>query len=143
MKYLIIVLILFSTVTGFSQSIQLVPEKMDTVHVKVSEATYKGKKSVRVIGNNYNAEELAIIKNIVFNDGTIELDVSGVSIHRVPYLHMIHILLVFLCVIVATDNRGLIYIAYCDFSLVGLHLSQGLAANKNIHISMYLFRSAI
>ena len=77
MKYLIIVLILFSTVTGFSQSIQLVPEKMDTVHVKVSEVTYKGKRAVRVIGNNYNAEELAIIKNIVFNDGTIELDVSG------------------------------------------------------------------
>ena len=77
MKYLIIVLILFSTVTGFSQSIQLVPEKMDTVHVKVSEATYKGKKAVRVIGSNYNGEELTIIKNIIFNNGTIELDVSG------------------------------------------------------------------
>ncbi|MEP7269694.1 MAG: hypothetical protein ABI844_18905 [Saprospiraceae bacterium] len=77
MKYLFTVLFLSTIGASFSQSIKLLPEKMDAVNVKVSEATYKGKKAVSVIGNNYNAEELAIIKDIMFKNGTIELDVSG------------------------------------------------------------------
>ena len=77
MKYLFTVLFLSVTGAAFSQSIQLLSENLDTIHVQVSSTEYKGKKAVRVIGSNYNAEEMAILKNISFNNGTIELDVSG------------------------------------------------------------------
>ncbi len=77
MKYLFTVLFLSTIGASFSQSIKLLPENMDTINVKVSTVAYKGKKAVRVIGSNYNAEEMAIIKDIVFNNGTMELDISG------------------------------------------------------------------
>jgi len=78
MKYLLLSSIFCCcTCSVIAQAVELVPEKMDTVHVKISPANYKGKKAVRVIGTNYEAEEIAILKNISFTNGAIELDVSG------------------------------------------------------------------
>lgn len=81
MKYLLTILSLLAATTAFNQSIKLIPAEMDTIHVSVSDAAYKGKNGVRLIGNNYNSTEMAVLKNIVFNSGTIEIDISG---NRLP-----------------------------------------------------------
>jgi hypothetical protein len=77
MKYLTVALTLCLTSHLFSQSITLLPENMDTIHVKVSKATYKGKKGVKLVGTNYNSAEMAILRDVSFNTGTIEVDVAG------------------------------------------------------------------
>jgi hypothetical protein len=77
MKCLIFGFSLIFTSNTFSQSVSLLPEKMEMVNVNVSKATYKGKTGVKVLGTNYEREELAVLKDVTFSTGTIEVDVSG------------------------------------------------------------------
>jgi hypothetical protein len=61
----------------WGQSIKLSPEKLVAVNVNISSANYKGKKAIRIIGTGNNSSEMALIKNLDFANGTIEIDVSG------------------------------------------------------------------
>ena len=60
----------------WSQSVALSAQKLEAVNVKVEDASYKGKKAVRVISLD-GAETMAIVKNQSFENGIIELDVAG------------------------------------------------------------------
>ena len=74
---LCIALLMSVTITRvWSQSLPLSAQKLEPVNVKVEDASYKGKKAVRVISSN-GAETMAIIKNQIFENGIIELDVAG------------------------------------------------------------------
>ncbi len=81
MRYLFILLISLSTVTVYGQSIKLFSGDMDAINVKITSTNYRGKNCVRLIGSDYNATEMAVLKKIVFKNGTIEVDVSG---DRIP-----------------------------------------------------------
>ena len=77
MKNLFSGLFLLYMHTGIAQSITLLRQKLDTVHVKVSFLNYKGRQAARILGTDYTKEEMAILKNTNFTTGTIEADVSG------------------------------------------------------------------
>jgi len=62
--------------SGWSQSITLSKQKLDPVNVTIEDASYKGKKAVRVIGLN-DGETIAIVKDKNFENGVIELDMAG------------------------------------------------------------------
>lgn len=59
-----------------AQSIQLTPQMVDPLNVKIEEASYKGKKALRVKATDAD-EEMAIIKDKSFENGTIEINVAG------------------------------------------------------------------
>jgi hypothetical protein len=65
---------------GFSnqtaQEIPLSPGSLETMNVKVESVKYKGKNAIHVIGIA-EGEQLAILKNLDFKNGTIEIEVSG------------------------------------------------------------------
>jgi hypothetical protein len=59
-----------------AQEIALTPTNLEAVNVKTSSVSFKGKNAVRVIGIE-DGEQIAIVKNIDFKNGTIEIDVAG------------------------------------------------------------------
>ncbi len=59
-----------------SQTVQLSKQVLDPLNVKIEDASYKGKKAVRVMASNAD-ETLAIIKDKNFENGTIEIEVAG------------------------------------------------------------------
>ncbi len=63
----------------WSQSAALTASNLDPVNVKIEDASFKGKKAVRVFGTPGNAdnETIATLKNTNFENGTIEIDVAG------------------------------------------------------------------
>ena len=62
--------------TGWSQSITLSTSNLDPINVKIEEVNFKGKKAVRVFGTSEN-ETMATLKQLNFENGTIEIDVAG------------------------------------------------------------------
>lgn len=59
-----------------AQQPQLSPANLESLNVKVEVAKYKGKDAIHVIGIA-EGEQLAILKNSNFKNGTIEIEVSG------------------------------------------------------------------
>lgn len=78
MKYLILE-IAFALISNqcFAQPIQLQPQEMDLINIRISNSNYKGKNGVKIIGTDFNKEEMAILKKVTFVNGIIEVDVSG------------------------------------------------------------------
>ncbi len=72
----LIFLLSASICASHAQSIPLSKQILDPVNVNVKEASYKGKKAVRVMASNAD-ETLAIIKDKNFENGVIEVDVAG------------------------------------------------------------------
>lgn len=72
----LIIIVCASFSVSQAQSIQLTPQVVDPLNVKIEEASYKGKKALRVKATN--ADELvAIVKDKSFENGTIEINVAG------------------------------------------------------------------
>jgi len=71
---------LFATVLGFSnlmaQEVPLSIGNLESMNVKVEAVKYKGKNAIHVLGIA-DGEQLAILKNSDFKNGTIEIEVSG------------------------------------------------------------------
>jgi hypothetical protein len=63
-------------IAGRAQTIELSSRSVDALNVKVEEATYKGKKAVRVKAMDAD-ESVAILKDKSFENGTIEIKVAG------------------------------------------------------------------
>src|SRR5690349_9754999 len=59
-----------------AQQIPLSVGSLEPMNVKVEAAKYKGKDAMHVIGTG-EGEQLAILKNLDFKNGTIEIEVSG------------------------------------------------------------------
>src|SRR5687767_11856174 len=59
-----------------AQEIPLSPGSLESMNVKLEAVKYKGKNAIRVIGTA-DGEQLAILKNSDFKNGTIEIEVSG------------------------------------------------------------------
>jgi hypothetical protein len=74
--------LLFAIILGISfsnliaQQISLSPGNFESLNVKVEAAKYKGKNSIHVFGIG-EGEQLAILKDSDFKNGTIEIEVSG------------------------------------------------------------------
>jgi hypothetical protein len=66
--------------SGRAQSIPLSAQKLEPVNVKLEDVTYKGKKAVRVIPTNDDAETITILKDNTFENGVIEIDVAGTTL---------------------------------------------------------------
>jgi hypothetical protein len=65
-----------TTGTSWAQSIALSAKNLDPVSVKMEDVTYLGKKAVRVLAFG-GGETMAMLKDIKFENGTIEIDVAG------------------------------------------------------------------
>lgn len=77
MKRIIIALIFVAFATiGWSQSVTLSTSTLDPINVKIEETNFKGKKAVRVFGIS-DDETMASLKQLNFENGTIEIDVAG------------------------------------------------------------------
>ncbi len=52
---------------------------LDFVHVVPQTVTYKGHKALKLVGagGDYNGEQVALLNNLDFKDGTIEVDLAG------------------------------------------------------------------
>ncbi len=52
---------------------------LDFVHVVPQTVTYKGHKALQLVGagGDYNGEQVALLNNLDFTDGTIEVDLAG------------------------------------------------------------------
>lgn len=61
---------------GQAQTIELSSRSVDALNVKVEDASYKGKKALHVKATDAD-EEMAIIKDKSFENGTIEINVAG------------------------------------------------------------------
>jgi hypothetical protein len=59
-----------------AQNIPLTAHGLEGVNVKVEDVQYKGKKAIRVTGMT-KGEQVAIVKGTDFQDGVIELELSG------------------------------------------------------------------
>lgn len=59
-----------------AQEIPLSPGSLESINVKLESVKYKGKDAIRVTGTA-DGEQLAILKNSDFKNGTIEIEVSG------------------------------------------------------------------
>lgn len=59
-----------------AQQIPLTASTLDPIHTKLEEVMFKGKKAVRITGLE-NGEQLTVVKNIDFKNGTFEIDVAG------------------------------------------------------------------
>jgi hypothetical protein len=80
MKHILSLLILILGAMPLpAQTVVLDKSVLNPVSVEISEAIYKGKKSVRLVGarDTTHYDEIAIIKNSDFMNGTIELELSG------------------------------------------------------------------
>jgi len=77
------VLIIFSfaiiSTIGWSQSTPLSVGNLEPINVKIEDANFKGKKAIRVFGLNAKIEDetMATLKQINFENGTLEIDVAG------------------------------------------------------------------
>ena len=60
----------------FGQKIPLVPDKLEPVNVTTTETVYHKEKAVRVVGSR-DGEQIAIIKDLEFKDGLIEIEMAG------------------------------------------------------------------
>jgi hypothetical protein len=65
------------TICSMAQISPLMIQNVEAINVKVEEVTFKGKKAVRVIATSPNAESLAILKDVKFENGIITLQVAG------------------------------------------------------------------
>lgn len=74
--YLFAAMLSFGFSNLIAQEISLSPGNFETVNVKVEAAKYKGKNAIHVVGI-VDGEQLAILKNSDFKNGTIEIEVSG------------------------------------------------------------------
>ncbi|MEP7323798.1 MAG: hypothetical protein ABI761_17865 [Saprospiraceae bacterium] len=80
MKHALTILILIiSTISFVAQTIQLNKSALRPVSVEISEATYKGKQGVRIVGtrDTNHFDEMAIVQHSEFRNGIIELEMSG------------------------------------------------------------------
>ncbi|HEU5291528.1 MAG TPA: hypothetical protein VFU05_12850 [Cyclobacteriaceae bacterium] len=59
-----------------AQQTPLIVKNLETMNVKLEAVKYKGKNAIRVTGTA-EGEQLAILKNSNFKNGTIEIEVSG------------------------------------------------------------------
>lgn len=75
----IAIVICVLTVPAWSQSIPLSTQKLEPINVKLEDASFKGKKAVRVIASG-EGETIAIVKSQNFENGIIELDVAGTTL---------------------------------------------------------------
>lgn len=67
-------------VVGAGDAIPLAPERLEAVGVDLAEVEYRGRTAVRVkekAGVAVEADSLAVIPDLSFGDGTIEVDVAG------------------------------------------------------------------
>jgi hypothetical protein len=79
MKKILIAFIFATSVNiACSQSTVLSSINLDPTYVKIEDANFKGKKAVRVFGMNAGDNEtIATLKQLNFENGTIEIDVAG------------------------------------------------------------------
>jgi hypothetical protein len=61
---------------AWSQPILLSAGNLDRINVNIEETNFKGKKAIRVFGTSDN-ETMATLKQLNFENGTIEIDVAG------------------------------------------------------------------
>src|SRR5688500_14756730 len=74
--FLLAIILSVSFLKLSAQEIPLSIGSLETMNVKVEAVKYKGKNAVRVTGTG-EGEQLAILKNSDFKNGTIEIEVSG------------------------------------------------------------------
>ena len=60
----------------YGQKISLALDKLEPINVAVTETVYHKEKAVRVVGSR-DGEQIAIVKDLEFKDGLIEIEMAG------------------------------------------------------------------
>jgi hypothetical protein len=78
----LLIFLFFVTVLTFlfydlsGQKTLLTKDNLEAINVNLEETVYKGKNAMRVTGST-EGEQIAVLKNLAFENGTIEVNVSG------------------------------------------------------------------
>jgi hypothetical protein len=72
----ILVLIWTCALQISAQKIPLMPDGLDLINVTAKETVYRKEKAIRIVGSA-DGEQIAIVKNLEFKDGLIEIDMAG------------------------------------------------------------------
>lgn len=75
-NFLVIAVVNLSLSNIFAQEVRLSTAGLESVNVKFESVKYKGKDAIHVLGTA-EGEQLAIIKDSRFKNGTIEIEVAG------------------------------------------------------------------